>query len=139
VLVEHSVGMLYLAVLLANPGDEVPAADLVAGVGRLAEAGLSTQDVLDPAAISAYRRRLRELDGAGSPERDWLEAQLSGATRMGGRPRRFTDDGERARIAVGKAIRRAITRIGQADTVLGEHLRDGVHTGIRCAYRPIEI
>src|SRR5207248_4394856 len=32
VLVPHSVGMLHLAVLLANPGREIPALDLAAGV-----------------------------------------------------------------------------------------------------------
>ncbi|MBO0868546.1 MAG: hypothetical protein J2P15_08270, partial [Micromonosporaceae bacterium] len=38
VLVPHSVGMLHLAVLLANPGREVPAAELVSGVDGLNQA-----------------------------------------------------------------------------------------------------
>jgi hypothetical protein len=144
-LIEHSVGMLYLTVLLANPGAEVPAVDLVTGVGRLTEAvgkaGLSTQPLLDPAAIRDYRQRLHELDDQQpgnelvGAEHDWLVAELSGATALSGRTRRFADNTERARIAVGKAIRRAITRITQADTAIGQHLRDSVHTGIRCAYR----
>ncbi len=43
---------------------------------------------------------------------------------------------ERARVAVGKAIRRALARITDADAVIGEHLRQTVHTGARCSYWP---
>jgi hypothetical protein len=39
-------------------------------------------------------------------------------------------------VAVGKAIRRALTRIAQADPVIGEHLRQAVRTGVRCSYWP---
>jgi hypothetical protein len=37
---------------------------------------------------------------------------------------------------VGKAIRRALARITEADGVIGEHLRQTVHTGVRCSYWP---
>jgi hypothetical protein len=37
---------------------------------------------------------------------------------------------------VGKAIRRALTRITAADAVIGEHLHQTVHTGVRCSYWP---
>jgi hypothetical protein len=37
---------------------------------------------------------------------------------------------------VGKAIRRALARITEADPVIGEHLRQAVHTGVRCSYWP---
>jgi hypothetical protein len=37
---------------------------------------------------------------------------------------------------VGKAIRRALTRIERAGAIVGAHLRTGVHTGTRCWYRP---
>jgi hypothetical protein len=59
-------------------------------------------------------------------ERDWLVAALSGASAIGNRTRRFTDDPERARVAVGKAIRRAIARIAEEDAVIGEALRSRV-------------
>lgn len=136
-LVGPSVGMLHLAVLIANPGTDIPAADLVAGVAALRPGpSESDQPVLDRAAIADYRRRLAELTGAAeSQERDWLLAQLGAATGIGGRPRRFTDNTERARLAAGKAIRRAIDQIGQADAVIGDHLRVAVHTGVRCSYR----
>jgi hypothetical protein len=104
--------------------------------------------VLDQAAIAEYRNRLRqldaELDRPGEPgdeealraERDWLVAQLGSAAGFSGRVRSFPDQGERARVAVGKAIRRAMARISEADPILGERLRQAVHTGIRCSYWP---
>jgi hypothetical protein len=151
VLVEHSVGMLHLAVLIANPGQEIPARDLAAGVAAIASDTGSEQPVLDRTAIREYRNRLSrlrteiaELEAADDTsraeraraERDWLTAALSGASGLGDRTRRFTDDPERARIAVGKAIRRAVTRIAEADAVIGEGLRSRVRTGIRCSYWP---
>jgi hypothetical protein len=155
VLVEHSIGMLQLAVLVANPGAEIPAVDLAAGVAVLgnaaADTATSAQPTLDQAATRQYRQRLArlrtEIDDLESgteddraprarAERDWLLAELAAATGIGGRTRRFTDNAERARIAVGKAIRRALTRVGDIDPVIGEYLRGSVHTGLRCSYRP---
>ena len=151
-LVEDSIGMAHLAVLVANPRQEIPAADLAAGLAALSAAGEggSAHPVLDQAAIAEYRDRLRRLDAEldrlepGDPqrgsvvqaERDWLVAQLASASGFGGRVRSFPDQGERARVAVGKAIRRALVRITEADATLGDHLRQTVHTGVRCSYWP---
>jgi hypothetical protein len=150
VLVEDSIGMVHLAVLIANPRQEIQAADLVAGLAGLSgtsgEAG-AAQRVLDPEAIAEYRSRLKRLDieidelepdraRQARAERDWLVAQLSSAAGFGGRTRAFPDQPERARVAVGKAIRRALARITEADGVIGEHLRQTVHTGVRCSYWP---
>jgi hypothetical protein len=150
VLVEDSIGMVHLAVLIANPRHEIQAADLVAGLAGLSgtgsEAG-AAQRVLDPEAIAEYRSRLKRLDTEieeldpdrarqARAERDWLVAQLSSAAGFGGRTRAFPDQPERARVAVGKAIRRALARITEADAVIGEHLRQTVHTGVRCSYWP---
>ena len=38
--------------------------------------------------------------------------------------------------AVGKAIRRAVAHVADADPVIGGHLAQTVHTGTRCAYWP---
>ena len=67
---------------------------------------------------------------------DWLADELRGSTGLGGRVRQFADNPERARIAVGKAIRRALDRVAAADPVLGDHLRRSVQTGMRCCYLP---
>jgi hypothetical protein len=154
VLVEDSVGMLHLAVLIANPRQEIQAADLVAGLAVLTsvtgDAG-ATQPVLDHEAIGKYRNRLKRLDdeieqlesgddldpaARARAERDWLVAQLASAAGFSGRTRSFPDQGERARVAVGKAIRRALVRITEADAIIGEHLRQTVRTGVRCSYWP---
>ncbi len=71
-------------------------------------------------------------------EVDWILRDVRATTGLGGRPRTFADDAERARIAVGTAIRRALARIGDADEILGAELRAGVETGARCCYRPAD-
>ncbi|MER5601879.1 hypothetical protein [Streptomyces sp. NPDC002265] len=155
VLVEHSVGMLHLVVLIANPRQEIRAVDLVAGLtalnGAAEHTALSGQPVLDRVAAQEYRNRLaglrselEALEAADDQERaavarvehDWLIAQLAGATGLGGRPRRFPEAEERSRVAVSKAVRRALDRITAADPVIGGHLRQAVHTGVRCSYWP---
>jgi hypothetical protein len=154
VLVEHSVGMRHLASLLANPGYEILATDLAAGPGLLDSAGVtgadatSTQPVLDELAKQKYEQRLEqlraEIEERGATddvdalrvERDWLIAELAASTGLSGRSREFAGNPERARIAVGKAIRRALSRIAEADPVIGAELRATIQTGMRCCYRP---
>jgi hypothetical protein len=154
VVVKQSIGLLHLAVLIANPRREIPAIDLVAGVAAVTSAARdagSAQPVLDRTAIREYRQRLSQLPAEidalearddtrraaqARAEREWLMAALSGAGAISDRTRRFADDHERARIAVGKAIRRAIAQITEADTVIGESLCGRIRTGIRCSYWP---
>jgi hypothetical protein len=104
-------------------------------------AEVTGQDQLDLEALRQYRNRLadlrgRELSDAEQAEHDWLAGEIAAATGLGGRTRTFTDSGERARIAVGKAIRRAVTALSSADPVIAEHVRDRVRTGRRCSYTP---
>lgn len=155
VSLEHRVGLLHLAVLLANPRQEIDALDLVAGVTALdglARAGSgSAQSILDEAAIGQYRLRLTELDGTAEAgeswpvqeegdraraERDWLTSELSAATGLAGRTRSFSDGRERARLSVGKSIRRTLQYVAEADPLIGDHLRRTVRTGARCCYWP---
>jgi hypothetical protein len=153
-LVGHMIGMLHLAVLLANPGAEIPSVELAAGAAALgnphARTTVSAQPLLDHQAIEQYRQRLSQLNAEidrleshdereraedARVERDWLLAELAAATGLGGRARRFPDSAEHARLAVGKAIRRAISRIHDADPFIGAHLRHTVHTGMQCSYQ----
>jgi hypothetical protein len=117
----------------------------------LAAAGSSPGELADAQALAAYRARLTELDAelaeAGSwadegrltrlrLERDALLDEVAAATGLGGRPRRFSPDGERARVSVRKAIAAALHRIEAAEPALGRLLNGTVRTGAVCRYDP---
>ncbi|MER7243853.1 hypothetical protein [Kribbella sp. NPDC000426] len=155
VVVGHLVGMLHVAVLLANPLREIPSIELAGGVNALGMSSRrhtqSAQVVLDHEAVGSYRRKLDELraeagrlDALGDqgraaavqPEIDWLLRELATASGLSGRVRNFTDNPERARVAVGKAVRRAISRVELIAPAIGTHLRESVHTGLHCVYQP---
>ncbi len=155
-------GMRYLARLLADPERELHVLDLVAAeatggarderearIGRapLGDAG----EMLDPQAKEAYRRRLAELEedrddaratgdevreAQADLERDFLVRELSRAVGLGGRARRAGSASERARVAVTRAIRQAMTRIGEQHRELADHLGRTIHTGTYCCYQP---
>ncbi|MBK5333081.1 MAG: hypothetical protein JJD93_13985 [Ilumatobacteraceae bacterium] len=156
-------GVRYLARLLADPGREYHVLDLVAAetgtsasmdtypasVSRsaLGDAG----ELLDPRAKAAYRRRLAEIDddieqahaigdteraAQADNERDFLIRELARAFGLGGRERRAASASERARPAVTRAIRQAITRIAEHHPELGDHLGRTIRTGTYCAYLP---
>jgi len=156
--------MHYLARLLAHPGREFHALDLVAaesaGVPR-SESCLTAEvprtalgdagEMLDARAKSAYRRRLAEIEddiaharalgdtereSQADAERDFLVRELSRAVGLGGRDRRAASASERARVGVTRAIRYAMSRIGEHHPLLGEHLNLAIRTGTYCGYLP---
>jgi tetratricopeptide (TPR) repeat protein len=157
-------GMRYLARLLADPGREYHVLDLVAAetdldarVGSdqtanrprsaLGDAG----EILDARAKDAYRRRLAEIDddieqaraigdaeraAQAEVERGFLIRELARAFGLAGRGRRAASASERARAGVTRAVRQAMTRIGEHHPQLGEHLSRTIRTGTYCAYFP---
>jgi hypothetical protein len=155
-------GLRHVAVLLASPGREFHALDLVAS--ERGSAGPSAADareasfgfgdageILDPEAKAAYRSRLadleEELDEArswgdderatrASEERDALIQELKGAVGLGGRDRRAASASERARVNVTRAIKAALARLAEQSPALGEHLEATVRTGTFCSYTP---
>lgn len=159
-------GLRYLARLLASPGREIHALDLVAeeagpadrATVRRAErstlrvsAPSGSAEVLDAAARAAYRRRLAELqddleeaEGFHDPERaararqemEALAAALAGAIGLGGRSRPMGSSAERARQATTKALKAALGRISSYSPALGRHLASTVRTGTYCRYEP---
>lgn len=136
--VKHVKGLADLARLVAEPGREFPALDLVGG-SDLGDRGA----VLDDRAREAYRARLTELDERiadgderARQEREFLVAELTGAYGLGGRARRTGGSAERARTTVTWRIRDAIGRVEKASPELGRHLRAAVRTGNFCAYEP---
>lgn len=145
-----SKGLNDIARLLAAPGTELPAADLV-GPQAASEAALGADEVLDEHARAAYRRRLGDLDAEideadaahdletaarARAERDALVTALTAAYGLGRRPRRLGDPTERARKAVTWRIREALRRIQAQHPTLGQHLHASIHTGATCAYQP---
>jgi hypothetical protein len=139
-------GLGYLARLLAEPGREIAALDLVAA--GVVERGLP---VLDDEAKRSYRRRLSEVEediaeavsnhdegrrAHAEREREHLVAELSRAVGLGGRPRTTGGTGERARCAVTRSLRYALARLSEQHPDLGAHLAGAVRTGATCSYRP---
>ena len=147
-------GLQYLRYLLERPGTDVGAlalSDAVAGHPGTTLDEADMGDPLDPAALTAYRRRLVELDAdldaadargdqpaaaKLSAERDALLHQLQSARGLGGRRRLGGASSERARIAVRKAIATALSKIDNQDPGVARLLRDSVHTGASCRYDP---
>jgi tetratricopeptide (TPR) repeat protein len=159
-----SKGLQYVARLLAAPGRELHALDLVASEAdssdhvvsapRDAELHAGADDagpVLDDKAKVAYRTRLAEIDAdieearswgdderaaRGEEERDALVQQLAGAVGLGGRDRRAASAAERARVNVTRAIKAAVARVAEQNPALGKHLEATLRTGTFCSYTP---
>jgi hypothetical protein len=148
-------GMADLLLLIARPGEEIPALDLYAPAAAAEGLGgdSSLGEVLDDTARRQYRRRLAELESEldaadadgdlarserAAAERDALVAQLSSAYGLGGRTRRQGGTAERARTAVTARIRDAVRAVEAAVPPLGRHLTNAVRTGAFCSYDPDE-
>jgi len=147
-------GLHYLRYLVERPGADVDAVTLsraVAGLAADVPGDGDMGEVLDSAALAAYRRRLKELDaeldaadrrgdqpGAArlNAERGALLTELRTATGLGGRQRRMGGSAERARVAVRKAIAATIARIEEHDPGVARLVRDRIHTGASCRYDP---
>jgi hypothetical protein len=161
---KDSIGLHYLARLLAHPGREFHVLDLVADVRGVASAerksdaeelgasGLGDAgEGLDAEAKRAYRERLSDLEeeidearafgdyerAAGAEEeRELLVSELARAVGLGGRNRRAASAAERGRVSVTRAIRSALARICEHNSALCDHLGRTIHTGTFCSYTP---
>jgi hypothetical protein len=147
------IGLEHIARLLHAPEREIYVMDLAAGSdpARGATPAGDSGELLDTQARAAYEARLRDaraerdeaermndrgrLDRLGE-EIEFLTAELTRGFGLGGRSRRAGVASERARVAVTRAIKYAIDRIGEHDQALAEHLRLAVRTGMFCAYMP---
>jgi tetratricopeptide (TPR) repeat protein len=155
--VRDSKGLRYLARLLGSPGRELTALELVALERGASEDEVPVQTegdagpLLDVRAKEAYRRRLSEIEadlaeartqgdlarlGQANAEREFLARELARAVGLGGRERRAGSASERARSAVTRAMRQALTRIREHHAPLAEHLDRTIRTGTQCVYLP---
>jgi tetratricopeptide (TPR) repeat protein len=144
---KHSKGLLYLSLLLDQPGREVHVLELMGAEHADSDAG----PMLDEKARAEYRERVESLQSEleeaeqhadlGRSERaraelDAIGKELARAVGLGGRGRRAGSHAERARINVQRCISAAIARIRKADPALGRHLGAAVSTGTFCCFRP---
>ncbi|MBB2946487.1 tetratricopeptide (TPR) repeat protein [Actinoplanes lutulentus] len=142
-------GLGYLRTLLAAPGHEIAALDLVAGGAGLVVP--APEPVLDAAARAAYRRRIGDLaeqmdsaDRAGdvdraatlAAERQAVVAELRRTAGLGGRPRRRSAEAERARVNATRALRAVLIRLQSLTPIAAAHLRASVRTGSYFRYEP---
>jgi len=149
---KDSVGMAYIARLLAEPHRDIPAVSLLAaraGIDSRVAAG-SMGEVLDEQARRAYQDRYNDLvedlakaeknDDLGNIEKfqaemDQLATELAGATGLGGRSRAKTD-AEKVRKSVSMAVSRAIEGIQTEHESLGRHLTASITSGVVFRYSP---
>jgi len=160
-------GLRYVERLLAEPGRDFHALELVTGEqgssrgaptstadvdidddGSLGAAGLPT---LDDRAREAYRRRLadveEDIDDAtqmndpvrrelAERDREFLLLELRRAAGLGGTIRTTGGNAERARTAVTRSIRYALTRLAEQHPVAATHFEQHIRTGTYCSYQP---
>jgi hypothetical protein len=154
---KDSRGMQYLGHLIAHPGHEFLALDLIVrsradGVSRMRAAIRNAAlPILDVASTATYKRRLTELretlqeaeahndigraEGARA-EIQVLEDELTAGLGLDGRHRGVGSTTERARSTATKGVRAAIAKIGAAHPALGRHFNRAVRTGVYCIYDP---
>jgi len=108
-------------------------------------------DILDAEAKKDYMNRIKELDEEMASaalqeddenedvlqtEKDEILHQLQKGTGLGGKPRKFSGDTERARSNLTNHIKRAVEKIRQQNPELAKHLDDTIETRNHCVYRP---
>ena len=137
--------------LLSSPYRDVPATTL-AGASDTSDAS-SPQPVLDARAREELRARLLALrveidraDARGDSRRsnrlaeefDQITRELSNVFGFGNVSRQFATPTERARTSVQKAIRRALTRVGEQAPDVANKLGRAIHTGAYCRFEPAD-
>lgn len=154
-------GFRYIERLLAEPGREFHALDLVAVEHGTIRTGRATDrddlpsasgagiPVIDDAARAAYRRRLADVDDdieeatrlndigrveLAQRDREYLLAELARAVGLGGRQRVLGSDAERARTSVTRSIRYALKRLADHHGPVAAHLEQSVRTGTYCVH-----
>jgi hypothetical protein len=147
-MLRDRVGFLYLAKLVMQPGRNVAAIALASDDSGILQAR-NLDPVVDEAALAQYRRRANELAALLEvddvdprdadryrAELDLLSAEIRSATGVNGKSRSFTDNSERARTAVRKALLRATAAIAASEPDLAAHLDASLDTGVVCRYKP---
>ncbi|MGC2109397.1 MAG: hypothetical protein WA655_07760 [Candidatus Korobacteraceae bacterium] len=162
-LVPHQLGLEYIARLLQNPGRPMSALAVQRGADANPDAGVVVavremevsdgrlyQERSDAKAMQQYKAEAERLadEMADAKQRgnqrkyeellerlELIREHVKVDTGRGGRRRRFSDDVEKARTSVTKAINRAIRSIRQQDNAIADHLQTNIATGAELVYR----
>lgn len=152
-------GFLYVSRLLKAPGQEIRASVLKSGVSgegtdiaQITQAGLTTASSFDEILDSDAEKYLREHLAPLIAERDAgvsadraaeinrviaeVHRHIAKARGLSGRHRTFSDEDERARLSVTKAIRTALAELEHQLPELFLHLDDSIRTGMLMVYAP---
>ena len=133
-MIDHSLGMSYIAALLQRPCTEIHCLDLRALGKPKSElrgerlVGEVAFEVVDEQAIKEYHDILNS-DACSDEDREWVRRHLAEVERKDGKPRKDSPEAERARINVRVAITRAYGDIEKIDPELEKHLRQCIRTG----------
>jgi hypothetical protein len=149
---KHTLGLFYIAELIAKKGRSIAAGTLrAAGHGQVPTKGGAGAEAADEEALRKYRDRLEEIDAelnqaerkndVGTKarldhDRAALLAEIRKSTGLGQRVRKLNEGIERHRKAVSNAIRRAISAIEKQHRELGVHLDTSIQTGRAFCYLP---
>lgn len=149
--VKHSKGMADLVVLLANPGSDLRALDLMTQFASDEVGDPGEDPLLDERARAELAERIATLDAELAQaesdadlgrlevlrrERELIVAEVERNVTRIRRARRFSGPAERARKAVSARIRAALQKIRAVHEPLAAHLDASLVTGVVCAYRP---
>ncbi len=140
----------------ARLGNDEISKQLKDGDLRIINSGTSgaKEEILDDQAVESYKTELKkleiDLDDAEELSRDEeaeeirnkieaINKQLNAGFNIHGKRREFTNEAEKARVAVSKAIRTSLKKIQCEETgipALDKHLHTTLSTGISCSYKP---
>lgn len=149
---KDSVGLAYLARLLAEPDRSIPAVTLLAtraGIDPRVPSGSAGEELDERGRAELQQKYTDLMEDRDEAERnndhaslssidadlERLSVELSRRLGLGGKPRETTD-ADRVRRSVTMAVRRDIERIAKRVPDLGQHLTNCVSSGQLFKYAP---
>ena len=150
--IAHSVGMAHICRLLQSEGHEIQAAALrTLSHDEFPIILGSAGEVIDDQTRREYKERISEIDkelAAAEAHHDFerkdtlmkgrddILSELGGSTGLHGRSREGSNDRERHRQAVSRAIHRALKAIKKEHEPLWQHLNNSLRIGEFLSYQP---
>lgn len=150
--VKPSLGLVYIAHLIARKGRSIDALALQAATAGLPEPATQVEsEVSDDQALAECRSEYEDLQEQLEEAQEHNDLMRQEAIRsellklseylfaskgLGGRTRRFLQDASRARVAVKNAISRVLAKLEEGHPDLATHLDRSIQTGQSLCYSP---